>query len=180
MDLHGDSIPRLSGNERNFLDREVLHISHAHHFLIFFREALDQDDHLFSVQGIEKACRVMGIRFEAFFDKDVERNCFMFSIFVNDKIVQYVVEEGLHNVDLSSAQKVLPRFQKGFLYQVFACLAAAYFRKSTQVKFPSVVVVCYDEQFLALFFLLWGRHEYNAVRGRAFLQRHYGALRRCE
>lgn len=93
MQLHGNSVSRLSGDKRNFFERQVLHIAHAHHFLISFRKPLNEKRRRPSVQHIQKSFSMICSRLIPFFKKDIKRRCFALPIFVHDKIVENVIEE---------------------------------------------------------------------------------------
>jgi len=64
--------------------------------------------------------RLVRTRLESFLDEDIEGGRFMLAVLVYNKVVEDVVEEGLHDINFASTSKVTPGLHKGVLYKILA------------------------------------------------------------
>lgn len=139
MRLHGHGVPGLSGDEGYLLKRQALSVAHADDGLISDGKQFDEEHGRFSVKEIKEAGSGFIRELKAFFREDVERYGFVLAIFVDDQIVEHVVEECLHGIDLASFYQVFPCLYESVLYQIFGSGAVVYLEKSVFVEAFTVV-----------------------------------------
>lgn len=141
MQLHRKSVSCLSGDERHFFEREILHVSHAHHLLVYRGETLNQEKRRLSIQDVEKTLGMASTRFKTLFDKDIERACFGFPVLVNNQVIEDVVEKRFHCFNLPAFHKITPCFCERFLHQVVAHRVVVHLEECMRIKPFFVVIV---------------------------------------
>ena len=162
--LHRDGVFRLSGQERHLFYREILDIAHADYFLVFLRKLVYEEKEFFSIQSVRNMVGIPRARFEAFLDGFVERHGLVLAVFVDEEVIEDVIQKRFHHVDLAFFDQIAPGLHERRLHEVFAGLMIVYFEESIGIQFFLVVEMRDGQYRLPFHFLFWSHHKMSRAR----------------
>ena len=116
MELYGNGVLRYLENERHLVEGEVLDMAHAHYLLVFHRKPRDEEQGRLTIERVNEILPSVSTRLVPLLKKHIERSVLSLTVFVDNQIIENVIEKGLHHVDLPFLRQVLPSLKEGVLY----------------------------------------------------------------
>jgi len=134
VELYGNRIFLFPMQLGDLFERKVLDMLHPHHLLILDGELQDKQGSGLCIELAEKGIRAPGARLISLLDERFERGGFLFSVLIDDEVVEHVIEKGLHRLYLAALHEIAPGLRERVLHQVLADDMIAHLEERVQIQ----------------------------------------------